>query len=268
MLMKKDSSLKVACWNINSVRARISVLNHFLSREAPEILMLQEIKCLTEQFSPEIAEDYNYNAAILGQKSHNGVAILSKFPLEQLKTSFPGNPCPDQARFIQCSCMTNMGYVTFICVYVPNGYAVGHERFILKLQFLEALMLYLRSELSTGEHLVVGGDFNVALQDIDVYSAEALVDKLGFTTDEKQRLAAILDSGLVDCYRALHPQERQFSWWDYRTGSFKKNLGMRIDLLLASQSIASSINTSVIDLETRSTSKTSDHAPITVSFRG
>lgn len=265
--MRTTSELNVVNWNINSVRARLDALDHLITSSNPDILMLQEIKCQNTQFPHDIAENHRYNMSINGIKSYNGVAILSKFPIEEVKTSFPDNPCPEQGRFIQCSCLTDIGYVTFIAVYVPNGVEAGHEKFVLKLEFLRALKNYLQELQAAGERLVVGGDFNVAPFAIDVYSENDLQNSLCFTTQERQAMLGILGSGFVDCYRLLHPSTKQFSWWDYRAGAFQRDLGMRIDFILATYNMADYLALAGVDMNTRKLPKTSDHAPVYATFR-
>ena len=259
-------TLKVVSWNVNSIRSRLEHVLSFLVNEEPDILMLQETKCEDEQFPDEAFADLPYNISKSGQKSYNGVAILSKLLIDEVKVIFPKNPCEEQARFIEVACQTSIGYSRIISVYVPNGSEVGSEKFTTKLEFYDALTEYLVSIRSSDEHLIVGGDFNVAPFDIDVYSTEALENALCFTQMEKQKMRALLNQGFEDLYRLYAPSEHGFSWWDYRGGSLQRDLGIRIDMILAGAHTANLLSSCYVAKAYRELDKASDHAPVVAIF--
>ncbi len=263
--MKK---LKILTWNINSIRSRIGQLNQLIADEQPDIILLQETKCEARQFPLHaINESNKYNVSVNSQKSYNGVAILSKFPLEDVKVNFIGNPCPDQARFIEACCLTEVGYIKIISVYVPNGGEVGSDKFQVKLLFMNSFTKYLNDIKAPEELIIVGGDFNIAAYDNDVYSAADLQNSTCFTLSERQALRElIINYDFMDIYRLLHPDKKEFTWWDYRAGAFEKNLGMRIDYVFGTVNIAQKAIDCHINYHTRSNSKASDHAPIITVF--
>lgn len=259
--------LKILTWNINSIRARAYQLNQLISDTQPDIILLQEIKCESHNFPfQEINESHKYNFSINGQKSYNGVAILSKFPLEDIKFSFLGNPCPDQARFIEANCLTEVGYVKVISIYVPNGGEVNSDKFQIKLLFIDKFIKYLHSSKNLGESIILGGDFNVAPYDTDVYSAIELQNTTCFTLPEKQYIRKLINHNFIDIYRLFHQRQKKFTWWDYRAGAFERNLGMRIDYILCTISIALKATDCYIDYHTRNNHRASDHAPVIASF--
>lgn len=255
--------MKIATWNINSIRIRLESLREFLIEENPDILLLQELKCETEKFPLEELADLPYNCYVHGQKSYNGVAILSKFPADEFVTDFPKNPCQEQARFIEISLQTPIGYLQIVSLYAPNGSVVGSDKFEAKLQFYDQFIDYLTTKKSP---IIIGGDFNIAPFDIDVYSPTDLSDTTCFTYSEQQRFRTILNSGFEDLYRLFHPDKQEFSWWDYRGGAFEKNKGMRIDMLLGPAIIADKLQECYMVYNTRAKLKPSDHVPVVGVF--
>lgn len=259
-------SLKVASWNVNSIRSRIDHVLEFLQDESPDFLLLQETKCEDAQFPDDAFASLPYNILKSGQKSYNGVAILSKIPVDEIKTDFPGNPCSDQARFIEIACTTSIGYSSIISVYVPNGSEIGSDKFAVKLEFYDALTSYLLSIKKHDEHIIIGGDFNVAPFDIDVYSVLDLQNALCFSAPEKNKFRGLLNQGFEDLYRLSHTNVQEFSWWDYRAGGFEKNLGLRIDMILGTISAANVLSDCFIATRYRGLDKPSDHAPVVAVF--
>jgi len=258
--------LKLATWNINSIRSRLEHVLSFLDHEQPDILLLQETKCDDAQFPTDAFVTTPYNISKYGQKSYNGVAILSKVTVDEVKTNFPDNPCEDQARFLEIACMTSIGYSRIISVYVPNGGEVGSDKFIVKLKFYDALIAYFLSIKKHDEHLIIGGDFNVAPFDIDVYSPHDLKNSLCFTLEEKSKMRSLLNQGFEDLYRLCNPSGQEYSWWDYRAGAFEKNLGMRIDTILARPHSANILSNCYIAKSYRELDKPSDHVPVIAEF--
>ncbi|MES2215394.1 MAG: exodeoxyribonuclease III [Pseudomonadota bacterium] len=259
-------ALKLASWNVNSIRSRIEHVLLFLNKEDPDILLLQETKCEDVGFPEESFLGHPYNISKFGQKSYNGVAVLSKMPVDEIKTNFPGNPCEDQARFIEITCQTSIGYTRIISVYVPNGGSIGSDKFAIKLQFYDALTNYLTSIKRSDEHLIIGGDFNVSPFDIDVYSPQDCANTLCFSGIEKNKFRSLLNSGFEDLYRLYAPHAQEFSWWDYRAGAFAKDLGLRIDMILASPHSADMLLNCYIAKYYRTLEKPSDHAPVVAVF--
>lgn len=258
--------MKIVSWNVNSIKARLENVLEWVSYNNPDILMLQELKCEEASFPYEALSHLSYNYAISGQKTYNGVAILSKYPIDDIKKDFTGNPCPEQARFVEISYNSPLGYMRAINVYVPNGGEVGSEKFALKLEFLKALKVYLSNVQSKEENIVIGGDFNVAPFDIDVYSPKDLENSTCFTLEERKLLRAIINDDWIDLYRILHNKKTEFSWWDYRAGALQHNHGMRIDFLLGNTTLACKASAAHIDKAARSKEKASDHAPVIVEF--
>ena len=256
---------KIATWNINSVRMRQEALANWLHSNHIDVVLLQETKCQNEQFPEEIFSDLGYNCYIHGQKSYNGVAVFSKFPVDEIITNFPSNPCPDEARFIEVRGSFPIGYSRIISVYVPNGGEVESDKYHTKLKFLDSLKEYLNAR-EFDEKLIIGGDFNVAPEEIDVYSAQALRGTTCFTDIERSKIRSILNSGLIDSARLLNPNLQEFSWWDYRAGCFQKDNGLRIDYILTSPNCASLIKECSVDKAERAKEKASDHAPVVLSM--
>jgi len=255
-------SLKIVTWNVNSIKVRLAHLRELIKEHDPDIICLQELKCETDKFPKDEISDLPYNLYIHGQKTYNGVAILSKIPSDDIKTEFPNNPIPDQARFIESTFDTEIGYCRVICLYAPNGGEVGSDKFLTKLKFYDAFTEYLISIKSFDEKIFICADYNIAPFDIDVYSTNELQNSTCFTYVEKQKFRTILNSGFVDNFRIYDPNVQEFSWWDYRAGAFAKNKGMRIDSIISSSNAVSNLVNCMIDLSTREKDKPSDHAPV------
>lgn len=254
--------LKIISWNINSVRSRIEHLTKLLEDQQPDIVLLQEIKCVNENFPIETIEDLGYNVAIHGQKSYNGVAIFSKFPIDEFTIKLTDDPDSEQARYIEALISANGKVFRVASVYVPNGQEIGSIKFDYKLKFFDALYNHINNLLSWGEIMIIGGDFNVAPEDIDVYDSTSLEGTLGFHQLERSKFRSLINLGLIDAFRAINLNKSKFSWWDYRAGAFEKNKGMRIDQFLLSPEAADLLVDSEIDIDIRKLKKSSDHAPI------
>lgn len=252
--------ISIATWNINSINAHLPQLLNFTQNHQPDILLLQETKCEDAKFPHH--ELPQYQISHLGQKSYNGVAILSKFPIQNIKTTFPNNPAQDQARFIQTDVVINDQLLSIINVYVPNGSSVGSDKFELKISFLDELLQYL-NKLPQHIPTIIGGDFNVAPFDIDVYSPNKMQGQLLFSDQEKYAMRKILNSYWLDAYRIFNPNTAQFSWWDYRHNSFNNNTGCRIDFLLSNAKLLEKTHDSKIITELRGFKDSfSDHTVI------
>lgn len=217
---------------------------------------------MTEAFPYEQVEEKGYNILHQGQKTYNGVAILSKGPLEDTLTKLPGDDSDEQARFVEALTTLDGEVYRVASVYVPNGQAVGSEKFAYKLAFLERLHQHLAMRLGDEEMIVYGGDYNVAPAANDVYAPDKLDGTVCFHADERRMLRSMLHDGLIDAWRAMHPADQHFSWWDYRGGSWPQNKGMRIDHLLLSPQAADQLVSSGITSDVRGWEKASDHAPV------
>jgi exodeoxyribonuclease-3 len=258
---------QIATWNINSVRTRLQQLINWLEKHSPAIMLLQEIKCMDELFPFNELENLGYNIAVSGQKSYNGVAILSKYILEDVVTSFKGDPDPAQKRYIEATVsLPSNKALRVASVYIPNGSEIGSDKFIYKMQFLEALQSHVKEVLSSNQAYVLGGDFNIAPEGIDTYDQAKLEGKLHFTLDERQHFRRLLNTGMIDIYRAYNPEAREFSWWDYRAGSWQANHGLRIDHLLCSPEAADMTSASYIDSSPRGGESPSDHTPVVMDY--
>lgn len=260
--------MKIASWNINSIRARLENFTTWLRETSPDVVLLQETKCLEEQFPRESIEDLGYNVAVKGQKSYNGVAILSKSPIEDVTTELPGDESDLEARYIEAV----VGSTRVASVYVPNGQDLGTEKFFYKLRFFERLYQHLKTLLKYEESFVIGGDYNVAPTNADVYDADKFQNRLLVSPEERAALRSLVNLGITDAFRAIHPEDQSdntklFTWWDYRQGSFDKNNGLRIDHLLLSPQASDLLEEVGIDREARAQEKPSDHAPIWCQLR-
>ncbi len=252
-------------WNVNSVNSRLAHLKQFVDLYNPSVILLQELKCLEDKFPYEALQDLGYNSAIFGQKSYNGVAILSKSRVEDKILGIPESDIIE-ARYIECSSYINNKCIKLISVYVPQGQDVESEKFSFKLQFFEDLYNRLHNLIKSNESFVIGGDFNVAPDPIDLYNPEKLNGKVGFHIEERRWIKKILSLGLIDIFRELNPETQLFSWWDYRSGGWQGNKGMRIDNLLLTPDLADLIEEAGIKTETRGWDKPSDHAPIYITL--
>ena len=254
--------IKIATWNVNSIKARLENVLGWLKEAAPDVVLLQETKTIDENFPELEIGDLGYNIAVSGQKTYNGVAILSKFPIDDVSKKLPGDPEDVEARYIEALISVGENVVRVASVYVPNGQEPGSEKFKYKLKFLERLKKHAEKLLTYDEKLVIGGDYNCAPFDIDVYDAKHLRGTTCFHPDEQTRLRAMLNMGLTDVWRTANPDKMAFSWWDYRGGGFQHNKGMRIDHLLLSPQAADITSDVGMDEKQRGMEKASDHIPV------
>ncbi len=260
--------LKIACFNVNSINSRISHLKAYLSRpNAPDIICLQELKCITENFPKTIFDELGYNYAVNGQKTYNGVAIISKYPIDEFITKLDYPEIDhEQSRYIEAVISLKNEAIRIVNVYVPNGQDITSDKFIYKKIFLDSLYLKCQELLKLNEKLIVVGDFNVAPEAIDVYDPKASEGNICYHPEERKRLRKILNLPLIDSFRSLHPYEQEFSWWDYRAGAFQQNNGLRIDHILLSPEAADCLENAGIDKNMRTQDKPSDHAPVWVDL--
>ncbi len=252
--------MKIASWNVNSIKARLDHALQWLQDTAPDALMLQELK--GETFPSEAFEAIGYHASYVGQKAYNGVAILTKTPHEPLCRALPGNADDVQARYIE----TDLNGIRLINIYLPNGNPLGTEKFDYKLAWMDRLYTQLKSYRDSQIPFMIGGDFNIIPDNIDCYDPAAWANDALFAPESRARWRALLNLGLTDCFRALHPQLQEFSFWDYQAGAWQRNNGIRIDHFLASPAIADRVTSCVIDKTPRGWDKASDHTPIVVEI--
>jgi exodeoxyribonuclease-3 len=255
--------VKLATWNVNSIRARLDLVLRWLHEESPDIFCMQEIKAEPELFPAEPFRDLGYHLLISGQKSWNGVAIASKTEPIDVREGLPGGFLEDQKRLLSA----RIGGVGIVNAYVPNGGDVALERFSDKLRFLDELTSCAADLSREGGPLVVMGDFNVAPEPDDVYDPVALDGSICFHPEERARLSRMLDSGFVDAYRRFHPAGKAYSWWDYRSMAFRRKMGMRLDLILLNGPAASLAEGCEIQVDPRKWEKPSDHAPVVLTLR-
>ncbi len=260
------TSISIATFNVNSVKARLPNLLAWLDESKIDIVLLQELKCVDETFPVMEIEERGYNIATHGQKTYNGVAILSKFPLEDVIRGLPGDDSDDQARYIEAVVSVPGGALRVASAYVPNGQDVASDKFPYKLKFLERLRAHWRQQLAFNEIAVLGGDFNCAPMPIDVYDPAALDGTVCYHPAERERLRALTNLGLYDAFRVLHPNTQQFSWWDYRANGYERGHGLRIDHLLLSAMAVDRLASCIIDEKPRQQEKPSDHAPVVCSL--
>jgi len=293
--------IKIASFNVNSVKARLPNVLAWLKSSQPDIVLLQEIKCLEKDFPREAFFDEGYNSAICGQKTYNGVAILSKFKIEDVIKTLPHTAnskvshnfkqkitapksddffieeeAQDQARYIEAVISVPGGQAIRVAsIYVPNGGGeiAPHqtletsEKFLYKLEFFDRLNAHLQQVLAYDEIAIFGGDYNVAAEKIDVYDPKNLEGTVCFHSLERQKFRALLNVGLTDSYRACNQQNQAFTWWDYRGGSWQYNKGMRIDYLLTSPLATDKISAATIeDKNVRDQEKASDHCPACITI--
>jgi len=260
--------MRIASWNINGMRARLGFVRHWLAARRPDVVGLQELKLHDEGFPHSELEELGYRALVHGQKGWNGVAVLTRLEAELACCGLPG--AEDQgARLLTARLDTASGPFSFITIYCPNGKSVGHEDFPRKLAWLDALGQHLRRAHAPDEPLVLCGDFNLCPGALDSWNEALLQGRIFHTEVERSRFQDLLDWGLVDVYRELHPERRMFSWWDYRAGAFHKNQGLRIDLVLATAPVASRARSAEIDRDYRKKKDgmvASDHAPVIVDL--
>lgn len=253
--------MKIATWNVNSMNVRLPHVLEWLGANQPDVLVLQEIKQLTEAFPTEALQEIGYASVANGQKTYNGVAVISRSPASDPVFEFPGFEDP-QRRVLAAT----VDDVRVVDLYVPNGQEVGSEKYDYKLNWLAALHGFLEDELTRHDKLVVLGDFNVAPADADVHDPEKWGEAILCSPLERKALTALLDLGLTDVFRQFEQAEKSFSWWDYRAAGFRRNAGLRIDLILSTDELTQCCTASYVDKEPRAWERPSDHAPVVAEF--
>jgi len=253
--------MRIATWNVNSLRVRLPHLAEWLAANPVDAIGLQELKLSDEQFPRAEIEALGMHAAHYGQKTYNGVAILARGALVDVTTGIPGDDDP-QRRVIAAT----IGGVRLINVYVPNGQEVGSEKYAYKLAWLERLRAWLADEIAQYPRLAIVGDFNIAPEDRDVHDPAKWEGSVHVSEPERKALSAITGLGIVDLFRRFEQPPGIWSWWDYRMGAFRRNRGLRIDLVLASAALAARCTACTVDRSPRAWERPSDHAPVVASF--
>lgn len=253
--------MKLATWNVNSLKVRLPHLSDWLAQAQPDIMCLQELKLEDAKFPCAELEAASYRSAFSGQKTYNGVAILSRGAVVDVSTGIPGFQ-DEQKRVVAAT----VGDVRVVCVYCPNGQAVGSEKYAYKLRWFAALKGYLAAELQRHPRLAVAGDFNVAPEDRDVHDPKAWEGQVHVSEPERSAWRALISLGLKDSFRLFEQPEKIYSWWDYRMMGFRRNAGLRIDHVLVSAELAKRCTASTVDKAPRKLERPSDHAPAIAEF--
>ena len=258
--------MRIATWNVNSVRQRIDILLAYLREVQPDVLCLQELKCLEEAFPRLEVEAAGYNVVVHGQKSYNGVAILAKAPIETT-VGLPGDESDAQSRYVEAVIPCGSSVVRVGCLYLPNGNPFGTEKYTYKLAWMDRLIAHAKKLLAYEERLVLCGDYNVIPDARDVYDPANWVNDALFAPPTRAKFRELLALGFVDALRATTDADKQYTFWDYQAGAWQRDKGLRIDHLLLSPQAADRLESVTIDRDMRAKDKPSDHVPIRIDLR-
>jgi exodeoxyribonuclease-3 len=254
--------MKIASWNVNSIRARLDHVTAWLKARKPDVLLLQELK--GTEFPAAVFEDLGYESVAVTQKTYNGVAILSRHPIEKISTALAGDEADSHARYLE----TRILGIRVVNIYLPNGNPVGSDKFVYKLAWMDRLIEKMSAWRRENEPALIGGDFNVIPEDIDCHKPSSWIHDALFQPEPRARYRALLSFGYTDAFRSLHPGESgQFTFWDYFRQAFEHNRGIRIDHFLLSPELAERLKSCEIDKEPRAQEKPSDHTPIIVELQ-
>ncbi|PWC91662.1 exodeoxyribonuclease III [Azospirillum sp. TSO5] len=255
--------MKIATWNVNSAKARLPLITDWLRAASPDVVLFQEIKCETAAFPRAAFEDLGYHVNAVGQKAYNGVALLSKTPAEDVLTRLPGEPEDEQARYVEAT----VSGVRIASLYLPNGNPVPGEKFAYKLRWMDRLYDHAWTLLAQEIPVVLGGDYNIIPEARDVFSPQAFAGDALFRPESRAKFRALLNLGLTEAYRALHDDDRAYTFWDYQAGSWPRDNGLRIDHFLLSPQAADRLAGCTIDRGPRGLEKASDHTPVILDLR-
>jgi exodeoxyribonuclease-3 len=258
--------MRIASWNVNSIKQRIDSMVTWLSDCRPDIVCLQETKCVDATFPREPFEALGYNVAVHGQKTFNGVAILSKLPFDEVTPRLPGDELDEQARFLEAVVSTKTGALRVASLYLPNGNPPRTEKYTYKLNWMERITEYAHERLALEEPLVLAGDFNVIPTEIDVHDPALWLGDALFLPQTRAKFRALLHLGLTDAVRATSDDPGVYTFWDYQAGAWQKNNGIRIDHLLLSPQAADRLTAAGIDKQVRAWERPSDHVPVWADF--
>lgn len=255
--------MKIATWNVNSAKARLPLIIDWLRTTSPDVVLFQEIKCETAAFPAAAFEELGYHVNAVGQKAYNGVAMLSKAPAEDVLTRLPGEPEDEQARYVEAT----VSGVRIASLYLPNGNPVPGEKFAYKLRWMDRLYDHARTLLAREIPVVLGGDYNIIPEARDVFSPQAFAGDALFRPESRAKFRALLNLGLTEAYRALHDDDRAYTFWDYQAGCWPRDNGLRIDHFLLSPQAADRLAGCSIDRGPRGLEKASDHTPVVLELR-
>ncbi|KAA3641191.1 MAG: exodeoxyribonuclease III [Proteobacteria bacterium] len=253
--------MKIASWNVNSLKVRLPQVLDWLKQQQPDILALQETKIIDDVFPVQAIREAGYEVVYSGQKTYNGVAIIAKQNPQDMITDIEGLDDP-QRRILAAT----VDDIRIVNLYVVNGEAPGTDKFNYKLNWLQHVTGFLDAQLNEYQNVIVLGDFNIAPDDRDVHDPQKWYEKILCTTEERNALNNILDLGFQDSFRLLHDAGGYFSWWDYRMNKFARGMGLRIDLILASDELSETLSSAYIDVEPRKNERPSDHTPVVAEF--
>jgi exodeoxyribonuclease III len=254
--------VRIATWNVNSIKQRLDSAVTWLTERQPDIVCLQETKCVDDAFPREPFESLGYNVAIHGQKTFNGVALLSKFPFDEVTNGLPGDHTDDHARFIEAVVSTASGALRVATIYLPNGNPPETDKYSYKIGWMKRLLAYARERLALGEPLVLAGDYNVIPTAADVRNPQNWLGDALFLPATRLAFQSLLNLGLTDAVRATTDEPGLYTFWDYQAGAWQKNNGIRIDHLLLSPQAADHLTDVGIDRHVRTWEKPSDHVPV------
>ena len=257
--------MKIASWNVNSIRVRLPHVQDFVNKQSPDVLLLQELKAQEKDIPIFDLEELGYNVIYKGQKSYNGVAILSKHPIEDVKDKLYVDIKDEQARYLECWIDAKNSGFRVASIYLPNGNPINTEKFDYKIEWMEKLKNRAKELLSNEECVILGGDFNVCPEDKDASNPENMRNDALFQPESRAKLREIINLGYYDAWRAIHPDETEWSYWDYGR-AFEQNKGLRIDHFLLSPIALDKLNSVEINKYHRSLEKPSDHAPIIINI--
>ena len=257
--------MKITTWNVNSLAVRLPQMLDWLVVNPVDVLCLQELKLLDEKYPLQELEAAGYQSAVFGQKTYNGVAILSRTPLRNVVKNITGF-ADEQSRVIAATIDSSAGELRIVNGYFVNGQTPGSEKFAYKMRWLDGLRAGLKDEMSAHARLVLVGDFNITPDDRDTYDAEGLREQIHHTSEERQHFQGLLALGLIDSFRLFEQPEKSYSWWDYREMAFRRNRGLRIDHILVSEALKPHVIACTIDKLPRKNERPSDHAPVTVEI--
>ena len=258
--------MRIATWNVNSIKQRVDHLRAWMSERSPDIVCLQETKCLDDAFPREPFEAIGYNVAVHGQKTFNGVAVLSKFPFDEVTPRLPGNDSDDHARFIEAVISTEAGVLRVASLYLPNGNPPDSDKFAYKIAWMDRLMRYASERLQLEERLVLAGDFNVIPMPADARHPDRWVKDALFQPLTRAKFCTLCNLGLTDAVRAATDGPGPYTFWDYQAGAWQKNDGIRIDHLLLSPQASDRLTAMAVDKHVRSWEKPSDHVPVWIDL--
>jgi exodeoxyribonuclease-3 len=255
--------MKIATWNVNSINVRMPQLLPWLEAAGPDVVCLQEIKTVDDNFPLAALKDAGYDAVFMGQKSYNGVAILSKYPIEDVQKNFLDDDDESPKRLIAAT----VKGIRIVNTYIPNGSELWSDKFTFKLDWLQRLRRLFDETCDSNKDVLLCGDFNVAVDELDVWSVAAMQGKLHFSKPERAAMHYVKQWGFVDLFRKMNGEVQEFSWWDYRAGAWQNNHGLRIDHIWTSASLADKCTGCWIDKAPRKLEKPSDHAPVVAEFK-